>query len=245
MSDLEDSDIDDNDPDKELSDTEDKDDQTTFKSVKTTNPISKKLIDKVESDTEMNDDDDDDDDNEEDDDDDDDDDVDPDEEDDMKINDEGIEVNNSLYADQTIDNTSQISPINSDVESDDEDYLKKFDIDDRDTYINRYHPECFTGNAQEIAALTKIVRNADGVIIDKNHRTIPFLSKYERTKILGQRAKQINAGHKPTVIVPQNIIDGYLIAQLEFKEKKIPIILRRPLPGGTSEYWKMQDLEIL
>jgi hypothetical protein len=35
------------------------------------------------------------------------------------------------------------------------------------------------------------------------------------------------------------------IALEEFKQKKIPFVIRRPLPNGISEYWKMQDLEIL
>jgi len=45
--------------------------------------------------------------------------------------------------------------------------------------------------------------------------------------------------------VPNNVIDGYLIAKLELEEKLIPIIIRRPLPNGKSEYWKIKDLEII
>jgi hypothetical protein len=39
------------------------------------------------------------------------------------------------------------------------------------------------------------------------------------------------------------MIDGYLIAERELKEKRIPFILRRPLPGGGIEYWNVRDLE--
>ena len=60
-----------------------------------------------------------------------------------------------------------------------------------------------------------------------------------------QRAKQINMGHPPYINVPPNIIDGYLIAELELNEKMIPVIIRRPLPGGKSEYWKLMDLELI
>ena len=42
-----------------------------------------------------------------------------------------------------------------------------------------------------------------------------------------------------------NVIDGYLIALKEFEEKKIPFIIKRPLPNGGCEYWKAADLEIL
>ena len=73
----------------------------------------------------------------------------------------------------------------------------------------------------------------------------PLLSKYERTRILGERAKQINDGAKPFVETDGTIIDGYLIALAELEQNKIPFIIRRPLANGASEYWKLQDLEIL
>ena len=40
-----------------------------------------------------------------------------------------------------------------------------------------------------------------------------------------------------------NVIDGYLIALKELEEKKIPFIIRRPIPNGGSEYWKLSELE--
>jgi DNA-directed RNA polymerase I, II, and III subunit RPABC2 len=91
--------------------------------------------------------------------------------------------------------------------------------------------------------MVKVVRDKDGIIIDDLHKTIPYLTKYERARILGQRAKQINSGAIPFVKVPENVIDGYIIAEIELKQKKIPFIIRRPLPNGGSEYWKVHDLE--
>ena len=55
----------------------------------------------------------------------------------------------------------------------------------------------------------KILCNENGMIIDQNHTSIPFLTKYEKTRVLGIRAKQINKGNKPFIEVPENIIDGY------------------------------------
>ena len=40
------------------------------------------------------------------------------------------------------------------------------------------------------------------------------------------------------------MIDGLTIAEEELKQK-IPFIIRRPLPNGASEYWKVKDLEML
>jgi len=155
----------------------------------------------------------------------------------------GIDVE---YSKSNIFNSDeQISPINSDIESDEEDYLQKFNAQDRDVYINKYHPECITRNSIEIEYLTKITRDSNNNIIDNNHKTLPFLTKYEKTKILGQRTSQINMGAKPYITVPENIIDGSIISELELTAKKIPVIIRRPLPNNQSEYWKLQDLEQL
>lgn len=138
-----------------------------------------------------------------------------------------------------------ISPVNSDVESDDEEEYQKFDNEVNNNYVNINHPESYTYNAVEIEALCVIKRNANGDIDDEKHRTVPILSKYEKTRILGQRAKQINNGSKPLIVVPKDILDGYLIAQLELEKKLIPVIIQRPLPNGVSEYWKLNDLEII
>jgi DNA-directed RNA polymerase I, II, and III subunit RPABC2 len=125
----------------------------------------------------------------------------------------------------------------------DENYLQKFDNEIIKNYVNEFHPECLNHNYDEITKLTIVTRNSDGIIIDPLHRTIPFLTKYERARVLGQRAKQIETGAKPLVKVPENVVDGYIIAELELKEKKIPFIIRRPIPGGSCEYWHLRDLE--
>jgi len=136
---------------------------------------------------------------------------------------------------------------NSDGDDDDEEtdehYLQKFDIDINKNYLLEVHPECLHHNYDEIAALTVIVRDADNIIIDPLHRTIPFLTKYERARILGQRAKQINMGAQAFITIPENVIDGIVIAELELRQKKIPFIIKRPLPNGACEYWNVNDLE--
>jgi DNA-directed RNA polymerases I, II, and III subunit RPABC2 len=141
--------------------------------------------------------------------------------------------------------------INNNYDDDDDDdddelnesYLKKFDRELNDNYLVNTHPECIQHNYDEVLALSNVIRNKDNIIIDDLHRTIPYLTKYEKARILGQRAKQINSGAIPFVRVPENVIDGYLIAELELKAKRIPFIIRRPLPNGGSEYWKVNDLE--
>jgi len=130
-------------------------------------------------------------------------------------------------------------------EEEDDDYLQKFDKEIRENYILEQHPESINHNYDEIYNLAKVQRNKDNIIVDSLHKTIPILTKYEKTRILGQRAKQLNNGAKPLVKLPVPLIDGYLIALKELEEKMIPVIIRRPLPNGASEYWHLRDLEIL
>lgn len=138
----------------------------------------------------------------------------------------------------------------SDEGSDDDDddpnnYLRKFESEMHENYIAACHQEMLHLNNAEVAALARVIRNADGVIVDAMHKTMPFLTKYEKTRILGQRAKQLNQGAQPMIPVDKKIIDGYLIAQLELQQKALPFIIRRPLPSGKSEYWRLADLEII
>ena len=83
------------------------------------------------------------------------------------------------------------------------------------------------------------------MIVDPLHKTMPFITKYEKARVLGERAKQLNMGAKPLVEIGPEVIDGYLIALKEMEEKKIPFIIKRPLPSGGCEYWKCKDLEVL
>jgi DNA-directed RNA polymerase I, II, and III subunit RPABC2 len=143
--------------------------------------------------------------------------------------------------------TTQLIVEDDDEEDDeyDDNYLQKFDNDLIKNYVNEFHPECLNHNYDEIAKLSVVVRNTDNIIVDPLHRTIPYLTKYEKARILGQRAKQIETGARPLVKIPENIVDSYIIAELELREKKIPFIIRRPIPGGACEYWNLRDLEVI
>lgn len=132
-----------------------------------------------------------------------------------------------------------------DANKDSSEYFQKLKTSVRESYIDTYHPESLSHNYDEIQTLARVVRNSAGVIVDDLHRTIPIMTKYEKTRILGQRAKQINEGAPTFIKIDSTVIDGYLIAVKELEQKKTPFIIRRPLPNGGSEYWRVQDLEIL
>ena len=132
-----------------------------------------------------------------------------------------------------------------DDDDDDENHLQKFDSELKKKYIASFHPESLSYNNEETESMSHVTRNDAGTIIDPFHKTLPFLTKYEKTRILGIRTKQLNEGAKPYVDVNPTIIDGYIIAQLELEHKKLPFIIRRPIPNGSSELWRLQDLEII
>jgi len=130
-------------------------------------------------------------------------------------------------------------------EYENENYLQKFDDDINKSYIMEFHPECFNHNYDEITAFSKVTRDSYNIIVDPLHKTLPFLTKYEKAKVLGQRSKQIETGAKPLIKLNENIIDSHIIAELELEQKIIPFIIRRPIPGGGSEYWNLKDLELI
>ena len=39
--------------------------------------------------------------------------------------------------------------------------------------------------------------------------------------------------------------NNILIAKKELEKKLLPFIIKRPLPNGECEYWKLKDLEII
>ena len=69
----------------------------------------------------------------------------------------------------------------------------------------------------------------------------PYIYKFEKTKILGMRASQLEHGDLPLVSVPEHIQDAKSIAELEYEEKLIPFLIRRYLPDGEHEDWRLSD----
>ena len=84
------------------------------------------------------------------------------------------------------------------------------------------------------------------MIIDPLHTTIPMLTKYEKARILGVRAKQLDNGADPFISLPSNVIDSYTIAERELYAKDFTIYNKKTnTPNGGSEYWCLKDLDII
>ena len=124
-------------------------------------------------------------------------------------------------------------------------HLQKFQENMNMSFLENMHPETRSINYDEMVALARVVRDKTGRIVDPLHKTLPFLTKYERARVIGARAEQVDHGGEPFIPLDESIINGRTIALLEFEARKIPFILARPLPNGSTEYWHLHDLEVL
>jgi DNA-directed RNA polymerase subunit K/omega len=115
----------------------------------------------------------------------------------------------------------------------------------KENILQEYHTELKFRSSEEVQQMAQVIRNIHGEIVDPFHRTIPLLTKYERARVLGERARQLEEGAEPFVPVPAEVIDSYTIAEMELKEKAIPFIIERPLPHGGCEFWRLCDLETM
>ncbi|PLW38162.1 hypothetical protein PCANC_11694 [Puccinia coronata f. sp. avenae] len=76
---------------------------------------------------------------------------------------------------------------------------------------------------------------------NKVRTTTPYMTKYERARILGTRALQISM-NAPVLVPLDGESDPLEIAMKELSQRKIPLIVRRYLPDGSYEDWSVSEL---
>lgn len=78
--------------------------------------------------------------------------------------------------------------------------------------------------------------------------TRPYFSMYEYTALMSIRTQQLAEGSKPLVEITglKTNDPRFLeyVAKREIEQRKLPFIVRRQLPNGTSEFWSAQELEL-
>jgi len=148
--------------------------------------------------------------------------------------DENDEIDNDTIDDNTIDD---------DIEDDEIDYEASENVENiksesqYDIY-NEEDTDIFDYNDPD----TEI--KGDKCIPDNERITVPRLTKYEKVRILGTRAKQISDGSK--IFIKSNKVKNAMdIAELELEYKVIPLKIKRPLPNGRYEIWAIKELEII
>jgi len=160
--------------------------------------------------------------------------------------DEEVEINSEDEVEED-EESDEVAPtkIDKPCEHYIEENFKKFTSNLDHNSIMKMHPREKAINYEDVKTLCIIQRNADGLIKDPLHTTVPILTKFEYTRVLGLRATQIENGAPLFISIEDSIIDSYVIARMEVEAKKLPFIIRRPLPGGKMEYWRLHDLENL
>jgi len=136
-----------------------------------------------------------------------------------------------------------------------DDHVEEHDMDDhhdddrlRDTHEEEEGKENVDGGygAAEgsVEILSSSLHAGPGTAVPSSERnTTPYLTKYERARVLGTRALQISLG-APILVDIGGEIDPLEIAMKELKQRKIPIIIRRYLPDKSYEDWSIDELVI-
>lgn len=82
-----------------------------------------------------------------------------------------------------------------------------------------------------------------GLVPASERITKPFLTKYEKTRIIATRAQQIAQGAMPLISFEDGRSEPAVIAEEELRQKKTPLMVRRTLPDGSYEDWQVDELE--
>lgn len=104
-------------------------------------------------------------------------------------------------------------------------------------------------NAMSLVISDDIQKVRDTMGNRKNYITLPWMTKYEFDQLIGLRAMHLSKGAIPLVPLPQGFniqrnMELRAIAIEELKQKKLPYIIKRPLPNGRVEYWPVSALGI-
>jgi len=89
---------------------------------------------------------------------------------------------------------------------------------------------------------TMIVEDPKQLVVHKERIATKFLTKYERARVLGARALQISKNAPLMVDIEPGEWDPLKIAEKELLSRKIPFIIRRYMPDGSFEDWKLDEL---
>lgn len=94
-----------------------------------------------------------------------------------------------------------------------------------------------------------IFRNEVVEAIKQPRVTREFFTKYEHVALIAVRSGQLEQGAKPLASLeglktsdPMFVTN---LARREIEQRKLPFIVRRQLPNGTSEFWNAQEMEIM
>ncbi|KAF9168013.1 DNA-directed RNA polymerases I II and III subunit RPABC2 [Actinomortierella ambigua] len=86
-----------------------------------------------------------------------------------------------------------------------------------------------------------VSKTAPKAVPKEERTTTPYMTKYERARILGARALQLSM-NAPVLVDLEGETDALEIAMKELNQKKIPLVIRRNLPNNTYEDWEVSEM---
>lgn len=89
----------------------------------------------------------------------------------------------------------------------------------------------------EIINVDEVYKNIESI----EKKTLPILTKFEKARLVGIRKQQLSTGSNPCVSGTFSSIDE--IVEEEFKQKRLPLIVRRNLHNGKYEDWRIEEFE--
>lgn len=85
--------------------------------------------------------------------------------------------------------------------------------------------------------------------LEKAHKniTLPVMTKYEKSVIISQRIRQLEANYKtniPETVREKGLVKSFDIAMEEFKQGKLPpFIIKRQIGNNRYEEWRFEDFK--
>ncbi|GES60342.1 DNA-directed RNA polymerases I, II, and III subunit RPABC2 [Aspergillus terreus] len=137
-------------------------------------------------------------------------------------------------------------------ENEPEDYLNPEDVEGAEGGAENYDGETYAPavNGDRVVVSGDPNAGYSGRVMEQTREkkvpndqrtTTPYMTKYERARVLGTRALQISM-NAPVLVDLEGETDPLQIAIKELNQKKIPLIVRRYLPDGYYEDWTCEEL---
>ncbi|WPG98170.1 DNA-directed RNA polymerases I, II, and III subunit [Acrodontium crateriforme] len=104
-----------------------------------------------------------------------------------------------------------------------------------------YQNNVVTSGDAAAAELNTVKGVKNKKIPNDQRTTTPYMTKYERARVLGTRALQISM-NAPVLVDVEGQTDPLAIAMMELDAKKVPLVVRRYLPDGWYEDWTCEEL---
>lgn len=114
-------------------------------------------------------------------------------------------------------------------ESDSEDCIIQKIINNDNQYFHQDE------SIKDALSVKKIVNPEDKISTKR-------MTKYEFVRLIGTRVQQLTKDAKPMIKNTKGLTH-YQIAELEIKNNVIPIKIKRHLPNGDYEIWKVSELD--